>query len=282
MVQRKPSVRNGAATARQGCRLTPARRLPARSEAAWQPATARGGGWKKGSFWTPPGKTGHVGRDKLIEVPMFGLLLFAFLGAASAAPDAVLIPSKPIRGNASDYHFENDIMASKPNDQGVYVLLGSGFLRPTTFGDRKNFISDWLQKHPKAIATPISRSLSTNTITHKMMEFVYIWLDDGTDSLNVDLVRSGIFAGGTMYDMVDNERGLDRLLESDPKMADARAQIAREKAAAPQDRSERLISDGDYNARIKRINDADRFAREKKLGIWSDAMKEEREADGLQ
>jgi hypothetical protein len=213
---------------------------------------------------------------------MFGLFLFAVLGAVSVAPGAVQIPSQPLRGSASDYHFENDIMASKPNDQGVYVLLGSGFLRPTTSGDPKAFISGWLQKHPEAIATPISRSLSTNTITHQVMEFVYLWLDDGADSLNVDLVRAGMFAGGTMYDMVDNEKGLERLLESDPKLADARAQIAKEKAAAPQDRNERLISDEDYKARIKRINDAEKFAREKKLGIWSDAMKEEREADGLQ
>ena len=122
--------------------------------------------------------------------------------------------------------------------------------------------------------------ISTNTISHKQMEIVYFWLEDGADSLNVDLVRSGTFAGGTMYDMVDNEKGLDELLKS-PKMADARSEIEKEKKAAPQDRTDRLISDGDYQARIRRIDDAEREAKTKKLGIWSDAMKNDREAEGI-
>ena len=37
-----------------------------------------------------------------------------------------------------------------------------------------------------------------------------------------------------------------------------------------------------YKARIARINEAEHFARTRKLGIWSDAMKEEREADGIE
>jgi hypothetical protein len=206
------------------------------------------------------------------------LAVALFPAGLRAAP---VIPSVPVRGSVSSYHFENDIMASKPNDQGVYVLLGSGFLRPTTFGEPRVFVSEWLKSHPNATVTPISRSLSTNTRTHQLMEIVYIWIEDGADSLNVDLVRGGIFAAGTMYDMVDNEKGLEQLLKNDPKLADARAEIAKEKAAAPQDRSERLISDENYKARIARINEAERFAREKKLGIWSDAMKEVREADGI-
>lgn len=85
-----------------------------------------------------------------------------------------------------------------------------------------------------------------------------------------------------MYDMVDNEKGLEQLLKNDPKLADARAEIDKEKAAAPQDRNERLISDENYNARIARINEAEQFARKRKMGIWSDAMKEQRETDGIE
>ena len=172
-------------------------------------------------------------------------------------------------------------MASKANDQRLYVLLGSGFLRATSFGDPKVFVSDWLRIHPKAIVTPISRLLSTNTRTHQVMELVYVWIEDGNDCLNVDLIRAGVFAGGTMYDMVDNEKRLDQLLKSDPKLADARARIEKERAAAPQDHSERLIPDDDYQKRITRINEAEQVARIKKGGIWSDAMKQEREAGGI-
>lgn len=211
----------------------------------------------------------------------FRLALLAatlFPPSAYAAPPA---PSLPVRGSASEYHFD-DIMASKQGDQATYVLLGSGFLRPTTFGDPKAFVSEWLKSHPKAIVTPISRMLSTNTRTHQVMEIVYVWAEDGSDSLNVDLIRAGIFAGGTMYDMVDSQKSFDWLLKNDPKLADMRAEIEKERAAAPQDHSERLISDEDYQVRITRINDAERFAREKKLGLWSDAMKEDREEDGIE
>lgn len=213
---------------------------------------------------------------------MFGLLFAAALiVAAPVSSNAQVAPSPPVQGDVKAYHFENGIMASKGNDQRLYVLLGSGFLRATTFGDPKVFVSDWPKLHPKAVVTPISRMLSTNTRTHQVMKLVYVWIEDGTESLNVDLIRAGVFQGGTMYDMVDNEKGLDRLLKSDPKLADARAEIEKERAAAPQDRSERLIPDDAYGKRMTRINEAEQAARAKKLGIWSDAMKEEREADGV-
>jgi hypothetical protein len=187
------------------------------------------------------------------------------------------------RGNsATDLHFLNGIMATKSNDQRLYVLLGSGLLRPFSFGDPKTLVSKWLTANPNAVVTSISRMITTNTITHKQQEIVYIWIEDGERSLNVDLVRAGIFAGGTMSDMVDNQKGLDELLKTDPKLADARAQIEKERAAAPQDRTDRLVPEGDYKARMLRIEDAESDARAKKLGIWSETMKDEREAEGVQ
>ncbi len=81
--------------------------------------------------------------------------------------------------------------------------------------------------------------------------------------------------------MVDNARGLDRLLQNDPTLANLKAQIEKERAAAPEDRAERLISEDDYKARMLRVEEAESKARSEKLGIWSDAMKDEREADGL-
>ena len=214
---------------------------------------------------------------------MFYLLFFAaMIGAAPVPSETHVAPSPLVRGDVTGYHFENGIMASKANDQRLYVLLGSGFLRATSFGDPKVFVFDWLKLHPKAIVTPISRMLSTNTRTHQVMQLVYVWIEDGNESLNVDLIRAGIFPGGTMYDMVDNQKGLDQLLKKDPSLANARAEIEKERAAAPQDRSERLIPEDDYKKRIARIGEAEQAARAKKQGIWSDAMKQEREADGIQ
>lgn len=214
---------------------------------------------------------------------MFGLLLFAaIIAGAPATSDLNTALSLPARGNVSEYRFEHGILASKANDPSAYVLLGSGFLRPLTFGDPKMFVSEWLKRHPKAVVTPISRMVSTNTVSHQIGQIVYIWIEDGSDSLNVDLVRAGVFAGGTMFDMVDNQNGLDQLLKSEPELAGVRADLEKEKAAAPQDRSERLIPAGDYKRRIARIDEAEQAGRAEKVGIWSDGMKYEREAEGVQ
>lgn len=120
---------------------------------------------------------------------------------------------------------------------------------------------------------------TTNTRTLKTTEIVYIWVEDREDSLNVDMVRAGMFPGGAMHDMVDNLNGLNRLLE-DPKLAAVRARVDKERAAAPQDRTERLITEDDYRERIRRIDAAESQARAEKLGIWSDEMETERQSAG--
>ena len=108
---------------------------------------------------------------------------------------------------------------------------------------------------------------------------VYIWVEDGKQSLNEEIVRRGLFPAGVMFDMVDNRKGLDELLK-DPKLADTKAQIEKEREEAPQDVSERLMPEADYQSRMRRIEAAEDLARKERVGIWSDAMKEEREAEG--
>lgn len=181
--------------------------------------------------------------------------------------------------NVAKYLRFHGIFASIPEDQQTYVLLGSGFIRALRFGNPSAFISDWLAAHPSAGITRISRMVTTNTRTLKTTELVYIWVEDRERSLNVDMVRVGLFPGAAMYDMVDNLNGLNRLLE-DPKLADVRAQIEKERAAAPQDRTERLIPEDDYREHVRRIDAAESQARAEKLGIWSDAMEAERQSEG--
>src|SRR5581483_9770358 len=107
------------------------------------------------------------------------------------------------RSEARSFTFQ-DIFASRPGDQRVYVLLGGGFFRGIRFGNPAAFISDWLAAHTAAEITPISRMFTTNTRSLKTSEIVYIWVEDREHSLNIDMVRAGLFPGGAMYDMVDN------------------------------------------------------------------------------
>src|SRR5262249_49191287 len=103
--------------------------------------------------------------------------------------------------------------------------------------------------------------------------------EDGDQSLNVELVRAGVFPGGVMADMVDGQKALDEELKN-PKLAGMRADIDKERREYPHDRVERLVSDADYKRRMQAIHQAEAQEREEKLGIWSDEMKEEREMEG--
>jgi hypothetical protein len=181
-------------------------------------------------------------------------------------------------GAAKEFSFQ-EIFATRKDDGREYIVLGSGWLRTIQSGNPGQFISSWLAAHPAASIKPISRMGMTNTKSKHTDELVYIWVEDGEVSLNVDLVRAGIFPGAVMADMVDNYNGLTEQLKR-PELAFAKAQIEKERAEAPQDRPQRLISDDQYQLFAHRIELAEDQARAEKLGIWSDAMKEERESDG--
>lgn len=84
-----------------------------------------------------------------------------------------------------------------------------------------------------------------------------------------------------MADMVDFRKQLDEILEK-PSVAAEIAQLAKQHSEDPQavslPKPERLISDEDYKQRMQRVEAAADQARKEKLGVWSDSMKEEREA----
>jgi hypothetical protein len=181
-------------------------------------------------------------------------------------------------GSAKQLIFR-EVFASRAGDARTYILLGGGCLRTIQSGNPDAFVSTWLAAHPAALIKPISRQFWTNTKTKRTNEWVYIWVENGTMSLNVDMVRAGIYPGGVMADMVDQYSGLNELLKN-PKLADAKAMIERARADAPQDRSERLVSEDEYRRLIRRVEVAENQARSDKVGIWSDAMKAERESEG--
>lgn len=190
----------------------------------------------------------------------------------------------PIAGNsqessaAKELNFQ-EIFAHRAGDARTYILLGGGWLRSIQSGNPGAFVSKWLADHPTASIRPISRQFWTNTKTKRTDEWVYIWVEDGTLSLNVDMVRAGIYPGGVMADMVEQFNGLNEVLKS-PKLADAKAMIEKERAEAPQDRSERLVSEDEYRLLMRRVEVAENQARSDKVGIWSDALKDERESEG--
>lgn len=182
------------------------------------------------------------------------------------------------QSDAKEFAF-HEIFATRKDDVREYILLGGGWLRPTQFGNPGQFISNWLAAHPSATVSLVSRMGMTNTVSKRREEMVYIWVEDGEMSLNVDLIRAGIFPGSVMADMVDYYNGVTEVMKK-PELAFAREQFEKGRAEAPQDRPERLISKDQYQEFAHRIGVAENRARAEKLGIWSDAMKEERESEG--
>jgi hypothetical protein len=59
-------------------------------------------------------------------------------------------------------------------------------------------------------------------------------------------------------------------------VAATKTQIEKERAEAPQDRTERLIAEDEYKLLMHRVEVAETQAHSEKLGIWSYAMKQER------
>ena len=163
---------------------------------------------------------------------------------------------------------------SRKGDHRTYVLTGCCWIRGIRFGDPDLFVTEWIAQHPLATITPVSK------MPIKSDKLVYLWIADRDSSLNEDMVRAGIYPGAAMADMLDNDKGLTELLKN-PKLADARAIVEKERAQSPQTRPERLESEDEYNRHMDKIKTAETEARKQKTGVWSDSMKEERESLGI-
>ena len=166
-----------------------------------------------------------------------------------------------------------DGFGSRKGDRRIYVLTGCCWIRGIRSGEPDQFVTKWIAQHPHATVTRVSKMLLMAD------EFVFIWVKDEDRSLNMDLIRAGFFPGGAMADMVDNYNGQTELFKK-PELAFAREQFEKGRAEAPQEHPQRLISEIEYQQFARRIGEAETQARAEKLGLWSDAMKEERESEG--
>jgi endonuclease YncB( thermonuclease family) len=163
------------------------------------------------------------------------------------------------------------ISAHRRGDPDLYCLLGIDVCAAGVpfvgTGNAVDFISKWLEAHPHATVTPISVESKKVFIARPPVHSTYIWIEDGTDSVNVSLVKEGFYRAQAMIDMVESSRNFMKMFD-DPRLATGRVQIEKERAEeqAPQ----RLISDSDYADRMKRLAAAEQDAKQNKRGLWSD------------
>jgi hypothetical protein len=166
------------------------------------------------------------------------------------------------------------IYASKVGDPNGFCLLGGntclvpGLDNPWT---HDALIDSWLAAHPKAVVTRISSHVMLSGGNRPPERRVFVWIEDGGESLNVELVRQGRYVAALMVDMVEADRRQEEM-NNDPRLAEFRAQFEKERAETPEDnRPHRLVSDADYAEKMSRISRAESEAKQGKKGMWCDA-----------
>jgi len=149
-----------------------------------------------------------------------------------------------------DFEFES-IFGNKKgeNKDDVYCLLGQGFFRTPRSENSAELLKNWLTEHPNAKLIPISVLNSESKIT-------YSWIVDGTENLNIYLVKNGCYPGGTMQhprtwkEMSRKEKKIYRGMEK-PDV-------------------EIFINDSEYEKFIEELKEAELYAKENELGIWKE------------
>ena len=165
------------------------------------------------------------------------------------------------------------IYATKTADSTLYCLLGGEVClvrTPLNAWNQDPLIHSWLAAHPKAMAIPMSSHVWAER-KNELLNRVYLWIEDGDDSLNVALVREGRYPAGMMQDMLEADRQQADLFK-DPKFASSRAFLEQERAKIPEEqRPHRLVTDIVYSEKMHEVSLAEAEAQRQEKGFWSGA-----------
>src|SRR5260221_637592 len=171
------------------------------------------------------------------------------------------------------------IYGTIPHDGSIYCLVGAGAcLVPQDKGIADVFIANWFMAHPNATVIPISTEAKVLPLRAPPRREIFVWIEDGPDSLSLSLVREGFDSAQAMTDMVDADKRFtdlqDKAFSNDQRM---RTEIEKRRSQVPEEnRPRRLIPDSDYAERMKQAMAAEEEAKQQKKELWSDAAKRQR------
>lgn len=130
-------------------------------------------------------------------VVLFACLTLAYPVHAEPWRDLEPIP-------ASTITWQKGFIGTVDQDKArLYHLTGRGGLEipflaagpgEAELDARAKYISRWLKRHTKATAVPVE----AYPFFSKRVARIYIWILDGRDSLNLDLVREGFISGSSL------------------------------------------------------------------------------------
>ncbi len=119
----------------------------------------------------------------------------------------------------------------------VYCLQGRGYGTQSSYFEMRNIISEWLNEHPKAVIVPVATVPRFEGELSKL-KMTYVWIVDGEENFNIELVRRGKFYRGNQTVIEDLNTKL-------------------------------LVPRPDYQAFRSRLKIAGDEAERKKIGLWS-------------
>jgi hypothetical protein len=131
--------------------------------------------------------------------------------------------------SASQVTWQAHFGTSRADTQRVYTLMAYGYFRAPT-NNVSRVVQTWIKEHPEAVVIPVMTPKSTSS-----PHLSYIWVTQGNDSLNLELVRQGCFAAETQL----------LKLEDKPE-----------------------VSPQEYEAFVQKVTQAGQLAKAEKLGIW--------------
>lgn len=156
----------------------------------------------------------------------------------------------------------NLIFGYKPGDDNtIYSLLGTGFFRTPRADNFGDIIDEWIETHPEAYIIPVT-SMKPAVTDDLESTFIYCWVIQDNDTLNIHLIRNGCFPGGTMLRPKIKEEYEDWEKEI-YKEYDYESSV------------EINIDQETYDVFIDKVKQAEEYATENRLGISAEDILEE-------
>jgi hypothetical protein len=135
----------------------------------------------------------------------------------------------------------------------AFCLLGQGFFKTPRSKNIDSLIGDWIKKHSKAKVVKVS-SFGPTMMDNQNSKMIYCLIIEGKDTLNNYLVRNGAVPGGTMERPGSKISGKDRKFLKEIKQSPSNITYYMDKKS--------------YNRFVGQIISSEKFARNKKTGIW--------------
>lgn len=152
------------------------------------------------------------------------------LAVIALIPPSLAAGPEPIR--ALSIKWREQFGSSQADKHTTFCLMARGFFRsPTT--NIQAVTDAWLIKHPKAVLVPVSSMPSR--VNDPQSKLTFVWVVDGDEILNLELVRQGCFHPAT--ETIGGEQKLE-------------------------------VPQAEYDAFTKKLTTAAEYAHGHALGVW--------------